>query len=251
MHGETSVPPSFSATDRYSSAGRLTFRCDGCGHCRLPYWSRPRGRVAVHRPQRSEPAASRAGRTHYVRRDCRTAGGSRHRLLDLSAARSTRGGPTVGGLPGDRRGRQRCEPRDLAASRSHRHRWRRPLCRRWHRRSAPIAKGTTRLYLAGDDGEVASLFTGSPLDAIRLTGAPPAASALKMTYAAWTRTRVALLVSIRRTAASLGVEEGKRVGDKPTRPRPSVALGSSAKRRQGLAVVLRAGRDRQDLRGRW
>ena len=62
----------------------------------------------------------------------------------------------------------------------------------------PVTAGTTRLYLAGDDGEVANLFAGSPLDAVNLTGAPPAASALKMTYAAWTKTTAALLVSIRR-----------------------------------------------------
>jgi 3-hydroxyisobutyrate dehydrogenase-like beta-hydroxyacid dehydrogenase len=71
----------------------------------------------------------------------------------------------------------------------------------------PVTVGTTRLYLAGDSREVASLFAGSPLDVVRLAGAPPAASALKMTYAAWTKTTAALLVSIRRTAAALGVED--------------------------------------------
>jgi 3-hydroxyisobutyrate dehydrogenase-like beta-hydroxyacid dehydrogenase len=71
----------------------------------------------------------------------------------------------------------------------------------------PITAGTTRLYLAGDDGEVANLFAGSPLDVVRLGGAPPAASALKMTYAAWTKTTSALLVSIRRTAAAYGVDD--------------------------------------------
>jgi 3-hydroxyisobutyrate dehydrogenase-like beta-hydroxyacid dehydrogenase len=69
----------------------------------------------------------------------------------------------------------------------------------------PVTAGTTRIYLAGDDGEVASLFDGSALDAVRLAGAPPAASAVKMTYAAWTKTTAALLVSIRRTAAAYGV----------------------------------------------
>ena len=71
----------------------------------------------------------------------------------------------------------------------------------------PITAGTTRLYAAGDDGEVAGLFAGSALDVVRLTGAPPAASALKMTYAAWTKTTAALLVSIRRTAAAYGVDD--------------------------------------------
>ena len=71
----------------------------------------------------------------------------------------------------------------------------------------PVTAGSTRLYLAGDDGEVASLFAGSPLDVVGLAGAPPAASALKMTYAAWTKTTAALLVSIRETAAAYGVDD--------------------------------------------
>jgi 3-hydroxyisobutyrate dehydrogenase-like beta-hydroxyacid dehydrogenase len=71
----------------------------------------------------------------------------------------------------------------------------------------PVTAGTTRLYLAGDDGEVADLFAGSALDVVGLAGAPPAASALKMTYAAWTKTTAALLVSIRRTAAAYGVDD--------------------------------------------
>jgi 3-hydroxyisobutyrate dehydrogenase-like beta-hydroxyacid dehydrogenase len=70
----------------------------------------------------------------------------------------------------------------------------------------PTMAGTTRLYLAGDDASVASLFSGSALDVISLSGAAPAASALKMTYAAWTKTTAALLVSIRRAAAAFGVE---------------------------------------------
>jgi 3-hydroxyisobutyrate dehydrogenase-like beta-hydroxyacid dehydrogenase len=70
----------------------------------------------------------------------------------------------------------------------------------------PLRAGTTRLYLAGDDGEVASLFAGSALDVVSLAADPPAASALKMTYAAWTKTTAALLISIRRTAAAFGVE---------------------------------------------
>jgi len=71
----------------------------------------------------------------------------------------------------------------------------------------PVTAGTTRLYLAGDDGEVANLFAGSALDAVSLAGAPPAASALKMTYAAWTKGTTALLVAIRATARELGVED--------------------------------------------
>jgi 3-hydroxyisobutyrate dehydrogenase-like beta-hydroxyacid dehydrogenase len=71
----------------------------------------------------------------------------------------------------------------------------------------PVTAGTTRLYLAGDDGEVASLFADSALEVVGLAGAPPAASALKMTYAAWTKTTAALLVSIRHTASAYGVDD--------------------------------------------
>lgn len=71
----------------------------------------------------------------------------------------------------------------------------------------PEVRGTTRLYLAGDDGRVADLFTGSALDVIRMAKPVPAASALKMSYAAWTKTTAALLVSIRRTARALDVDD--------------------------------------------
>ena len=71
----------------------------------------------------------------------------------------------------------------------------------------PVTAGTTRIYLAGDDGKVAGVFAGSALEAIGLAGAPPAASALKMMYAAWTKTTAALLVSIRHTATAFGVDD--------------------------------------------
>jgi 3-hydroxyisobutyrate dehydrogenase-like beta-hydroxyacid dehydrogenase len=68
----------------------------------------------------------------------------------------------------------------------------------------PRTAGTTRLYLSGPGGpEVAALFAGSALDA-RIV---PDASALKMTYAAWTKGTTALLVAIRATARELGVED--------------------------------------------
>ena len=65
--------------------------------------------------------------------------------------------------------------------------------------------GTTRLYLSGARaGEVAAVFEGTPLDA-RVVEGDMAASALKMTYAAWTKGAAALLLAIEATAASLGV----------------------------------------------
>ena len=67
--------------------------------------------------------------------------------------------------------------------------------------------GTTRLYLSGAGAEsVAALFSGGPLDARVIEGAPGAASALKMTYAAWTKGSDALILAVRALAASEGVE---------------------------------------------
>ncbi|MDE0343171.1 MAG: DUF1932 domain-containing protein [Deltaproteobacteria bacterium] len=72
----------------------------------------------------------------------------------------------------------------------------------------PVRKpGTTRLYLSGAGAEsVARLFAGGPLDARVVDGGPGAASALKMTYAAWTKGSDALILAVRALAASEGVE---------------------------------------------
>jgi 3-hydroxyisobutyrate dehydrogenase-like beta-hydroxyacid dehydrogenase len=71
----------------------------------------------------------------------------------------------------------------------------------------PQAHGTTRLYLSGEEAEgVASLFAGSTLDALVVPGGVGAASALKMTYAAWSKGAAALLLAIRDVARASGVE---------------------------------------------
>jgi 3-hydroxyisobutyrate dehydrogenase-like beta-hydroxyacid dehydrogenase len=68
----------------------------------------------------------------------------------------------------------------------------------------PRRADTTRLYLSGPDAPVvAALFAGTELSA-RIV---PDASALKMTYAAWTKGTTALLVAIRATAREFGVED--------------------------------------------
>lgn len=68
----------------------------------------------------------------------------------------------------------------------------------------PREAGTTRLYLSGAGAAgIAALFAGSELEARTV----PDASALKMTYAAWTKGTSALLVAIRATARELGVED--------------------------------------------
>ena len=72
----------------------------------------------------------------------------------------------------------------------------------------PSRAGTTRLYLSGAEAAgVAELFEGTALDAIVLEGDVGAASALKMTYAAWTKGTAALLVAIRATARAHGVDD--------------------------------------------
>jgi 3-hydroxyisobutyrate dehydrogenase-like beta-hydroxyacid dehydrogenase len=67
--------------------------------------------------------------------------------------------------------------------------------------------GTTRLFLAGDEApRVAAIFDASPLQAICLEAGPPAASALKMAYAAYTKGTTALLLAIRALARQHDVE---------------------------------------------
>ena len=67
--------------------------------------------------------------------------------------------------------------------------------------------GTTRLYLSGaEPSSVASAFQGSPLEAVVIGPRPGAASALKMSYAAWTKGSAALLTAIRALAQAEGVE---------------------------------------------
>jgi len=65
----------------------------------------------------------------------------------------------------------------------------------------PRVPGTTRLYLSGPGADdVAALFAGTPLDARVVAGGVGAASALKMTYAAYTKGISALLLALRATA---------------------------------------------------
>ncbi|NYJ08822.1 NAD(P)-dependent oxidoreductase [Petropleomorpha daqingensis] len=71
----------------------------------------------------------------------------------------------------------------------------------------PAEAGSTRLFLSGSGAaQVAEVFAGSRLEPVVLHG-DTAASALKMTYAAWTKTTAALLVSLRGAARQLGVED--------------------------------------------
>jgi 3-hydroxyisobutyrate dehydrogenase-like beta-hydroxyacid dehydrogenase len=71
----------------------------------------------------------------------------------------------------------------------------------------PEEPGHTRLYLSGAGAdEVRALFARSALDARIAEGAPFAASAVKMAYAAWTKGTSALLLATRALARAEGVE---------------------------------------------
>lgn len=66
--------------------------------------------------------------------------------------------------------------------------------------------GATRFYLSGAHAEtVAALFEGSLVDARAISTAPTQASALKMSYAAFTKGSSALLLAVRALAEANGV----------------------------------------------
>jgi 3-hydroxyisobutyrate dehydrogenase-like beta-hydroxyacid dehydrogenase len=72
----------------------------------------------------------------------------------------------------------------------------------------PRVAGTTRLYLSGPGaGAVAALFAGTPLDARVVDDRIGSASALKMSYAAYTKGVSALLIALRETARANGVDD--------------------------------------------
>jgi len=67
-------------------------------------------------------------------------------------------------------------------------------------------ESSTRLYLSGKRAEeIAACFTGSPLETIVISPQVGAASALKMTFAAYTKGSTALLTSILAVAEKAGV----------------------------------------------
>jgi 3-hydroxyisobutyrate dehydrogenase-like beta-hydroxyacid dehydrogenase len=70
------------------------------------------------------------------------------------------------------------------------------------------AGAATRLYLSGpESARVAALFVGSDrVQVMVLDGETTTASALKMCYAAWTKTTAALLLTVRGAARAMGVE---------------------------------------------
>ena len=72
----------------------------------------------------------------------------------------------------------------------------------------PRGEDRTRLFLAGAGAErFAALFPDAPLHIVDLHAAPPAASALKMAYAAWSKGSAGLLFAVRAYASHAGVED--------------------------------------------
>jgi 3-hydroxyisobutyrate dehydrogenase-like beta-hydroxyacid dehydrogenase len=72
----------------------------------------------------------------------------------------------------------------------------------------PHQPGTTRLYLSGDRAsEVARLFLDSRVEPVVVDAGRFAASATKMTYAAWTKISAALLLSVAEAAERLDVDD--------------------------------------------
>jgi 3-hydroxyisobutyrate dehydrogenase-like beta-hydroxyacid dehydrogenase len=74
--------------------------------------------------------------------------------------------------------------------------------------SPPTRDRATRLYLAGKGGPtVLDFFAGTSVQAAVVSSDPVAASALKMSYAAWSKGSAALLLAVRALAAAEGVLE--------------------------------------------
>jgi len=98
----------------------------------------------------------------------------------------------------------------------------------------PRRSGVTRLYLSGDHaGDVQEVFTGTPLEAIVVTGPIGAASAVKMAYAAWTKGSQALLLAVRALAVREGVDDALIAEWKRSQPdlpgRSENAVGTARK----------------------
>jgi len=72
----------------------------------------------------------------------------------------------------------------------------------------PPGESPTNLYLSGHEAQrIAGLFEGTRVDARVVSGEVGAASAVKATYAAWTKGSAALLLAIREVARAEGVDE--------------------------------------------
>ena len=92
----------------------------------------------------------------------------------------------------------------------------------------PHEPGTTRLYLSGARAsEVARLFLDSRVEPVVVGAGRFAASATKMTYAAWTKISAALLLSVAEAAARLDVDDVLRAEWAVSQPDLSARLEST------------------------
>ncbi|MGO2111816.1 MAG: DUF1932 domain-containing protein [Pseudoclavibacter sp.] len=74
--------------------------------------------------------------------------------------------------------------------------------------SPPTEAGTTRLYLSGAEASrIAALFDGSRVEAVTVEAGEFGASAVKMTYASWSKISAALVLAADRTAEAYGVAD--------------------------------------------
>ena len=92
----------------------------------------------------------------------------------------------------------------------------------------PRERGTTRLYLSGPRAdEVGRVFHEARIEPVVLDAGPFAASATKMTYAAWSKISAALLLSARETARALDVDDVLRAEWKISQPELIARLESA------------------------
>ena len=102
----------------------------------------------------------------------------------------------------------------------------------------PREPGTTRLYLSGGRApEVAVLFEGSVLGAVPIDGGDGAASALKMSYAGYTKGSAALLAGILALADAEGV--GKPLAEEWALSQPDLAKRGRRRAVSGSAKAWR------------
>ena len=96
----------------------------------------------------------------------------------------------------------------------------------------PGVEVDARLYLSGSEAaSVAELFEDTTVSAVVLDGPIGAASALKMTYAGWTKGTTALLLAMRAAARAHGVEDAlveEWAGSIPELPTRSARAARSA-----------------------
>lgn len=89
----------------------------------------------------------------------------------------------------------------------------------------PRDRGTTRLYLSGQRaGEVARVFHEARIEPVVVDAGPFAASATKMTYAAWSKITAALLLSVHETATALDVDDVLRAEWEVSQPELAARL---------------------------